>query len=96
MKKKGPLTHKGINLEVVSQSVCDFLDLVGQLTGGGQNQRLAVLASDIDALQHGNAKGCRLTGTGLGLCDGVAALDDGDDSAHLNGGRGLETITAKI
>ena len=77
---------------VVSQGHNDLLDLLGQLTGGCQNQGLAAVQLGVDLLQDGNGKSGRLSGSGLGLSDDVMAFNAGDDRTLLNGGRFFETI----
>jgi hypothetical protein len=51
----------------------DLLDLLGELTGGGEDKRLAGLDVGVDLLEGRDGEGSRLTGTGLGLRDDIVA-----------------------
>jgi hypothetical protein len=41
----------------------DLLDLLGKLTGGGKDERLASLDVVVDLLEGGDGEGSRFTGT---------------------------------
>jgi len=87
-----------LDLHVLANGVDDVRNLHGQLTGGGHNKCLAVvrdtaLGVSVDALKHTNGESTSLTGTRLGLSDGVFALDERQDTLLLDGGGVLETIT---
>jgi len=50
-----------------------LLDLLSQLTGGSQNQSLALLDIGIDLLQDRDGESSRLSRAGLGLGDDIVA-----------------------
>jgi hypothetical protein len=87
-------TNAGValNLHEVTDGDNDLLDLLSELTGGGEDERLASLDAGVDLLKGGDGEGSRLTGTGLGLGDDIVALDDGHDGALLDSGGALETV----
>ena len=62
-------TNAGVALNVheITDSNDDLLDLLRQLTGGGEDKSLARLQVRVDLLQDGDREGSRLSGTGLGL-----------------------------
>lgn len=62
-----------LNVHEVTDSDDDLLDLLGQLTGGSENQGLALLQAGVDLLQHRDGEGGSLSGTRLGLSDNVVA-----------------------
>lgn len=82
--------HAGVahDFEELADAHDDSLDLLGELTGGGQDEGLAVGGLGVDELENTNRKGCSLAGSGLRLGDGVAALDDGKNASLLDD-RGL-------
>lgn len=93
-------TDAGLNLDVhvLTDGVDDVSDLHGQLTGGSDNERLAVVGNaalgvSVNALENTDGESTSLTGTGLSLGDGVLALDDGEDTLGLNGRWVLKTVT---
>jgi ATP-dependent Lon protease len=49
-------------------------DLLAQLTGGTQHQRLQILHIGVEALDEGNAESASLTGAGGRLGDDIAAI----------------------
>lgn len=51
----------------------DLLDLLGQLTSGSEDQRLAGLQVGVDLLQSGDGEGSSLSGTRLSLSDDIVA-----------------------
>ena len=56
-----------------------FSDLLGQLTGGGQNDGLRCLEGRVDVLSHRDAKSAGLASAGRGLGDDVTpGQHDGD------------------
>jgi len=77
-----------LNVHKVTEGEDDLLDLLGELTGGGEDEGLALAERGVDALEDRDGKGGGLAGTRLGLGDHVAGLEDGDDGALLDG-RGL-------
>mmetsp|Transcript_21655 Transcript_21655/g.38242 ORF Transcript_21655/g.38242 Transcript_21655/m.38242 type:complete len:419 (-) Transcript_21655:49-1305(-) len=68
-----------------------LLGLHSQLTGGRQDNSLALVNIGVDLLQGSNSKSTSLTGTGLCLRDGIVSQKDGLDSALLDSGGVLET-----
>ena len=51
----------------------DLLDLLSQLTGGSEDQGLALLQAGVDLLEDRDGEGGSLAGTRLGLSDNVVA-----------------------
>mmetsp|Transcript_24829 Transcript_24829/g.38636 ORF Transcript_24829/g.38636 Transcript_24829/m.38636 type:complete len:418 (-) Transcript_24829:75-1328(-) len=88
-------SHAGVDLNahVLSNGVHDEGDLERELSGGGDNECLDVVAGGIDALQGGDGEGTSFTRSRLRLRDGVVSLDDGQDALLLNGRRLLETVS---
>lgn len=88
-------TNAGValNLHVLAKGKHDLLDLVGQLSGGSNDQSLGLLNLLVNVLQSRNGEGGSLTGTGLGLSKNIVTLDDGENGSLLNGGGVLETVT---
>ncbi|GAO51261.1 hypothetical protein G7K_5367-t1 [Saitoella complicata NRRL Y-17804] len=84
-------TGVALDVEVVSDSDNDLLDLLSQLTGRGQDQSLALLDGDVDGLEDRDGEGSGLTGTGLSLGDDIVTLEDGENGTLLNGRGTLET-----
>lgn len=68
-------TNAGMALDVheVTDGDDDLLDLLGKLTGGSEDKRLAGLDAVVDLLQGGDGEGSRLTGTRLGLGNDIVA-----------------------
>lgn len=66
-------TDTGVAVEghEVTDGNNDLLDLLGQLTGGGEDKSLASLDLGVDLLQSRDGEGSGLTGTGLGLSDDI-------------------------
>jgi hypothetical protein len=87
-------TNAGMALDVheVTDGDNDLLDLLGQLTGGGEDESLALLDRGVDLLENGNGEGSRLASTRLGLGNDIVVLDDRHDGALLDGRRALETV----
>ena len=81
-----------LHVEVVAERAHDLLNLLRELAGGREHERLALLLLVVELLQDAGAEGGRLTGTGLRLLDHVQALGEGDDTALLDRGRLLETV----
>jgi hypothetical protein len=68
-------TNAGVALNVheVTDSNNDLLDLLGQLTGWGQDQSLAGLEVGVDLLEGGDRESGSLTSTRLGLSNDIVA-----------------------
>ena len=68
-------TDTGVALDVheVANGDHDLLNLLGQLTGGGKNESLALLHVGIDLLKDRDGESGRLSGTGLGLGNDIVA-----------------------
>jgi hypothetical protein len=60
-----------LDLHEVADGDNDLLDLLGELTGGGEDQGLAGLDAGVDLLEDRDGEGGGLAGTGLGLGDNV-------------------------
>ncbi len=63
-----------LNVHEVSDSDHDLLDLLGQLTGRGENQSLALLDVGVKLLEDGDRESGGLSGTGLSLRNNIMAL----------------------
>jgi hypothetical protein len=68
--------NAGVALDVheVTDGDNDLLDLLSELTGGGEDKRLAGLNAVVDLLESRDGEGRGLSGTGLGLGDNIVAL----------------------
>jgi hypothetical protein len=66
-------TNAGMALDVheVTNGDNDLLDLLSKLTGGSQNQSLALLDAQVDLLKDGDRESGGLSGTGLSLGNNV-------------------------
>jgi hypothetical protein len=62
-----------LDLHEVADGDNNLLDLLGELTGGGEDQGLAGLDAGVDLLEDRDGEGGGLAGTGLGLGDNVVA-----------------------
>lgn len=62
-----------LNVHEVADGNHDLLNLLGQLTGGGENESLALLQVGVDLLQDRNREGGGLAGTGLSLGNDIVA-----------------------
>ncbi len=80
-----------LDVHVVAESDDDLLDLVRELTGRREDQRLGALDVGVKRLEDGDGEGSGLASTRLGLRNDVVTLDDRDDSALLDGRGALET-----
>lgn len=67
--------NAGVALDVheVTDGDNDLLDLLSELTGGGEDKRLAGLDVGVDLLEGRDGEGSRLTGTRLGLRNDIVA-----------------------
>lgn len=67
------------------------LDLLSELTGGGQDEGLGLLQLAVDLLEDADGEGGGLAGTRLGLGDHITITGDGDDGTLLDGRGVLKT-----
>ena len=81
-----------LDAEVVTEGDHDLLDLLGELTGGGEDKGLGLPEGGVQLLEDGDGKSSGLPGTRLGLGNHVVPLDDGDDGALLDGRGLLKTV----
>ncbi len=67
--------NAGVALDIheVTDGDNDLLDLLSELTGGGEDKRLAGLDVGVDLLEGRDGEGSRLTSTGLGLRNNIVA-----------------------
>lgn len=63
-----------LNVHEISDGNHDLLDLLGQLTGRGENQSLALLDAGVKLLEDGDRESGGLSGTGLSLRNNIMAL----------------------
>lgn len=78
-------------------------NLEGKLAGGGHDQNLALLQTEVEELEGGNAEGSSLSSsyklcrhsspTRLGLGNGIVSLEHGQDSLLLNHRGLLKTVS---
>lgn len=80
-----------LDIHVVAQGQNHLLDLNGQFASWRQNENLRLTDGGVDGLKDGNGERRRLSGTGLGLGDHVAAFQDRFDRSLLNRRGFLET-----
>ena len=80
-----------LDVHVITESDDNLLDLLGKLTGGGEDKSLSTLDVRVELLEDGNREGSGFSGTRLSLSDDIVSLDDGDNSTLLNSGGTLET-----
>ena len=80
-----------LNVQEVSKSNDDFLNLLGEFSCGGKNQSLTLPDILIDLLEDSDGEGSRLSCAGLGLGDDIAVLEDGHNGSLLDGGGTLKT-----
>jgi hypothetical protein len=68
-------TNAGVALNVheVTDSDNDLLDLLGQFTGGGNDQSLAALYVGVELLESGDGESSGLSSTGLSLSNDIVA-----------------------
>jgi hypothetical protein len=68
-------TNAGVALDVheVANGNDDLLDLLGQLTGGSEDEGLALLDVGVDLLEDRDGEGSSLASTGLGLGNDIVA-----------------------
>jgi len=85
-------TSVAVDIEVVSESDDDLLNLLGELSSWGEDQSLGLLDRGVNSLQNRDREGGGLSGTGLSLGDTVTSSDDGHDSSLLDGRGSLETV----
>ena len=69
-------TCVALNVHEITDGDNDLLDLLGQFTGGGENQSLALLDVGVKLLENGDGESSGFSGSGLGLSDDIVAFDD--------------------
>jgi hypothetical protein len=62
-----------LDVHKVTDGDDNLLDLLGQLTGGGEDEGLALLQVGVDLLQDRDGEGGGLASTGLGLSNDIVA-----------------------
>jgi hypothetical protein len=62
-----------LDVHEVANGNNDLLDLLGQLTSWGEDERLAGLEGGIDLLENGDGEGGGFSGSGLRLRNNVVA-----------------------
>jgi hypothetical protein len=60
-----------LDVHEVADGDNDLLNLLSQLTGGGQDEGLALLDIGVDLLENRDREGGGLASTGLGLGDDI-------------------------
>jgi hypothetical protein len=65
-----------LNVHEVSDGNDDLLDLLGQFTGGGENESLALLDVGVKLLEDGDRESGGLSGSRLGLRDNIVAFGE--------------------
>lgn len=79
------------DVEVVTKGQNDLLDLLGQLTGGREDESLASDEISLNPLEDTNGKSRGFPSSGLSLSDDITSLDDGENGPLLDSGRLLKT-----
>ena len=69
----------------------NFLDLLSQFTSGGKDKSLALKNRGVDLLENTNGEGGSLSGSRLGLRNGIESLNERENSPLLDSRRTLET-----
>jgi hypothetical protein len=64
-----------LNVHEVTDSDNDLLDLLGQFTGGGKDQSLALLNVGVKLLEDGDRESGGLSGSRLSLCNDIVAFE---------------------
>lgn len=62
-----------LNVHEVTDGNNDLLNLLSKLTGGGEDQSLALLQAGVDLLKNGDGESGSLAGTRLGLRNDIVA-----------------------
>jgi hypothetical protein len=65
---------EALDVHVVSEGDENLLDLLGELTGGGEDESLGLLDGNVDGLEDRDGEGRGLAGSGLSLSDNVVTL----------------------
>jgi len=86
-------TKVDLDVKVFTEAHYDSLDLLGKFSSGGKDESLTSERLSIDQLKDGDSEGGSLTGTGLGLSDGISASEDGEDTLRLDDGGLDEAVT---
>jgi hypothetical protein len=60
-----------LDVHEVADGDNDLLDLLGKLTGGSKDERLALLDVGVDLLEDRDGEGSGLASTGLGLSNDI-------------------------
>lgn len=63
-----------LNVHEVTDGNNDLLDLLGQFTGWGKDQSLALLDVGVQLLENGDGESSGLSSTGLSLSDNIMAF----------------------
>lgn len=87
---------EALDVHVVSEGDEDLLDLLGELTGRGEDESLGLLEGNVDRLEDRDREGGGLSGSRLRLRDDVVSGNDGHDGTLLDGRRTLETVRARV
>merc|ERR1719244_347079 len=77
---------------VVAQGHHHLLDLLGQLSGGSQDESLTFLAADVELFEGYDGESGGFASSRLRLGDDISSLNARNDGALLDGGRLLKTI----
>jgi len=85
-------TSMDLDAKVVSESTHDLLDLLSKLSGGSQDESLALDKGEVELLQDTRAESGGFASTRLSLLDHIKTLAKGNDSSLLNSRRLFKTI----
>lgn len=88
-------SNTGVDLDVgeFTNRVNDVSNLHRKLTGGCDNKGLAVVGSSVNRLEDTDSECTSLTSSGLSLSNSVLALNERQDSFHLDRRRVFVTIS---
>jgi hypothetical protein len=86
-------TSVALDVHIVTESNDDLLDLLSELTGGREDERLSALDGHVEFLEDGDGKRGGLASARLGLGNDIVTFDNGDNSTLLDGRWAFETIS---
>ena len=81
------------NVQILSEEFVDDGNLLGEFSGGSQDECLHLIDGGVDNLQSSDGEGGGLAGSGLSLGNCVSSFDDGEDGLSLDGRGLLESVS---
>jgi hypothetical protein len=80
-----------VNFQEFAEAKDNFVNLLSEFSGGGQDDSLAVGRLGINKLEDTDSESCSFACSGLSLGNGVFFVDDWKNSLLLNDGGFFET-----